>query len=154
MTDDASVRVDFHGTPEQLQRLAVFLSDLRSFWPLLVPAVTGWWRHQFETEGQFAGHAWQPLTPAYAAAKARTHPGRGILVATGALKRAASAPRRAQTATSLTLAIDDPKLPFHQEGTTKMPARPLIFGDPLPAAARAELDTIAHAYVTDLLKRL
>lgn len=154
MADDASVRIDFHGTPEQLQKLAVFLSDLRSFWPLLVPTVTGWWRRQFESEGEFGGHAWAALTPAYAARKAHTHPGRGILVATGALKRSASRPRRAQTATSLTLAIDDQKLPFHQEGTGRMPARPLIFGDPLPPAARAELDHVANAYVTDLLKRL
>jgi hypothetical protein len=68
------------------------------------------------------------------------YPGKGILVATGDMKRAASAPRACVTPTSLTLTIDDPKLQYHQDGTDRMPARPLVFGDPLPPEARAELD--------------
>lgn len=151
---ESRVVVDFNGTPEQLQKLAVFLTDLRAFWPRVVPLVTGWWRRQFETEGSFAGHAWSPLSPDYAARKASLYPGKGILQATGALRGAASRPARAQTPTSLTLSIDDPKLGYHQAGTPRMPARPLVFGEPLPAAATAELQVVAEEYVTDLLRRI
>jgi hypothetical protein len=151
---ETHIRVDDHGGEDRIRRLAVFLSDLRPFWPLLVPTVTGWWRRQFDTEGEFGGARWAPLSPGYAARKAIVHPGTGILVATGAMKRAASSPRRTATPTSLTLTIDDPKAEYHQDGTARMPARPLVFGDPLPTGARAELDRIAEEYVTDLLRRV
>lgn len=149
-----NVHVDDHGGEERIRRLAVFLSDLRSFWPLLVPVVTGWWRRQFETEGEFGGTRWAPLSPAYRAYKQRVRPGKTLLVFDGDLRRAASRPSRSQTPTSLSLTIDDPKAVYHQEGTGRMPARPIVFGDPLPAEARRELDALADRYVADLLRRL
>lgn len=154
MAANAGVEIDFNGAPEQLQKLAVFMTDLRTFWPLVVPLVTGWWKRQFDTEGGFASGGWAPLSSDYADRKAVMYPGKGILQATGALKQAASRPTRVQTPSSLTLSIDDPKLEYHQEGTSRMPARPLVFGDPLPASAEAELQVAAEQYVTDLLRRL
>lgn len=154
MPENAGVHIDFNGTPERLQKLAVFMSDLRTFWPRLVPLVTGWWRQQFDTQGGFAGHGWAPLSLDYAARKEVLYPGKGILQATGALRQAASRPARAVTPVSLTLTIDDPKLEHHQDGTDRMPARPLVFGEPLPLAAAAELQAAAGDYVTDLLRRI
>lgn len=151
-----SIQVGVHDDG-QIRKLAVFLTDLRSFWPLLVPVVTGWWRQQFETEGGFGGERWAPLSSAYAIEKERQYPGRGILVRTGAMRQAASRPRRSVTATSLTLTIDDAKVEYHQQEdgqTGRLPRRPLVFGDPLPATARVELDAVAERYITDLLKRL
>lgn len=154
MSDDFEVHVDDHGEQERIEKLAVFMQDLRPFWPLIVPLVTAWWRAQFETEGEFGGQRWAPLSAHYAARKAIDHPGKKILEATGALRRSASTPRRSVTPMSLTLTIDDPKLEYHQEGTGRMPARPLVFGDPLPVAARAELQHVADEFVNDLLRRL
>lgn len=154
MAGESGVRIEFGGAPEQLQKLAVFMTDLRTFWPRIVPLVTGWWREQFDTQGGFAGKEWAPLSPDYAARKAVMFPGKPILQATGALKQAASRPSRVQTPVSLTLTIDDPKLEYLQDGTDRMPARPLVFGEPLPAAAAAELQVAADEYVSDLLGRI
>jgi hypothetical protein len=151
---EIDVHFDDHGSQERIQRLAVFLTDLRSFWPLVVPLATGWWRRQFESEGEFGGQRWAPLSPDYAAWKETHYPGKGILQRTGDMKRAASAPARAVTPTSLTLTIEDDKLQYHQDGTDRMPKRPLVFGEPLPAEAHAELELVAESYVTDLLGRV
>lgn len=150
--------VEDGGTQDRVRKLAVFLADLRSFWPLLVPVVTGWWRQQFDSEGSFAGESWSPLSPQYSTWKERHYPGAGILVRTGALRRAASNPSRAVTPTSLTLTIDSPYLEYHQQDDDDadytLPRRPLVFGDPLPAAAQAELQAAADTYITDLLSRI
>lgn len=148
------ISVERGDVDRRLGQLAVFMQDLRPFWPLIVPVVTGWWRSQFATEGAFGGKPWARLSPTYAAQKAIRYPGRGILVATGGLKQAASRPQRSQTPTSLTLTINDAKLQFHQQGTPRMPARPLVFGGPLPPLADAEISLAADKYVRDLLNRI
>lgn len=150
---DIRVRVDDDDANRELNVISAGLGDLRSFWPMLVPVVTGWWRRQFETEGAFAGAPWQPLSPAYAAWKAARKPGKPILQFSGAMKQAVSRPHRAQTPISLTLSVEDPKLGYHQEGGGNLPKRPVIFGDPLPPVAALELDRVAEEYVTDLLAR-
>lgn len=154
---EIDIRYDDHGSEARIQRLAVFMTDLRSFWPLLVPLATSWWRRQFETEGEFGGDRWAALSPDYAAAKAIRFPGKKILEATGDMRRAASNPRRAVTPTSMTLTIDDPKLSYHQQEdgpVANLPRRPLVFGEPLPLAAEHELEQITEHYITDLLRRV
>lgn len=150
---DLRIRVDRDDADRDLQKLALFLTDLRSFWPKLVPLFVGWMRRQFDTEGGFGGQRWAPLAFSTVQYKA----GRGlrpnILQATGAMKQAASRPSRTATPRSLTLTISDPKLGFHQEGTSRMPARPLIF-DRLPVVAQLEVEQAATEYVDDLLRRL
>ena len=135
-------------------RAAAALLALRAFWPKVVPVFIGWMREQFETEGRFGGSPWARLSPTYAAYKAVARPGRGILVFDGLLRGAASSPRRSVTATTMTLTISDPKAAFHQEGTTRMPARPILFGDPLPRAAAADIERIAEEYVEEILSRI
>lgn len=137
----------------QLRRFELLISDLRPFWPLVVPLFIGWIRRQFETEGAFFGRRWLPLSPEYALFKHRVRPGKGILVFDGDLRRAASAPKRFATARSLTLVVDDPKAEWHQEGTPRMPARPLIVDGPLPVMAQGELQAAAERYVGDFLGR-
>lgn len=155
---DIRVTVDDAEARRRTQIIATALNDLRPFWPITVRLVRGWWKHQFETEGAFAGSPWPPLSPAYAAMKARRHPGRGILHATGQMRRAADKPTRYATPHSLTLVIDDsgpehgPVLQYHQAGDG-VPHRPLVFGDPLPARARAELEDAARGYLEDILRR-
>jgi hypothetical protein len=108
----------------------------------------------FDTEGEFGGERWAALSPDYEAWKSLHFPGKGILQRTGEMKRAVSNPLRAVTPTSLTLTIDSDVLPYHQDGTDRMPQRLLVFGEPLPPEAQAELDAVAEGYVTDLLRRV
>lgn len=142
---------------EEFQRkvaqLQLFLQDLRTFWPLLVPVFVGWMGAQFSTEGGWGGQTWAPLSPNYAAWKSVHFPGRSILIRDGDLRRAASEPRREVTPTTLSLWIDDPVATYHQDGTDRMPARPLI-PDRLPAVALAEVDEAAHEYVSTLVRQL
>lgn len=151
------IRVDYDDDDamKHVERVAALLVDLRPFWPKVVPVFIGWMRQQFETEGAYAwGSPWTPLSPAYAAWKAIAYPGKSILIAEGDLRQAASRPRRRATATTLTLTIDDPKLQYHETGTERMPARPLLFGDPLPHAAAADLDKAAEEFIDDWLRRI
>lgn len=157
MTGNIHIHGD-HEADDQIKRAALFLSDLRPFWPLVVPLVTSWWRRQFESEGSFGGSPWPALAAATVERKQSLGLRHEILQATGQAKRAASQPERFATPTSLTLAIDDSGpahgnvLQYHQEGDG-VPKRPLVFGDPLPVAAHAELNAAADRYVRDLFGR-
>lgn len=137
----------------KLAQLQLFLDDLRPFWPSLVPLFIGWMGDMFASEGGAGGREWAPLSPAYAVEKARTHPGKTILIRDGDLRRAASEPHRVPTPRTLTLTIEDPKVGYHQEGTDRMPARPLI-PDPIPAAWERDIDRAADEYVSTLIRRL
>jgi hypothetical protein len=137
----------------KIKQLQLFLNDLRPFWPLLVPVFIGWMGAQFASQGAWGGQTWAPLSPAYAVWKQRHYPGRTILIREGALRQAASQPRREQTPRTLTLWIDDPKAPRHQEGDGRLPARPLI-PDRLPAAAIRDVDRAAEEYVSTLVRRI
>lgn len=150
---DIRVTVDSDDADRELRVIGAGLADLRSFWPMLVPVVTQWWKRQFDTEGAFAGNPWQRLSPGYAARKASLFPGKPILQATGAMKQAVSRPHRVQTPLSLTLSIEDEKLPFHQNGAGALPRREVVFGEPLPPLAGIELDRVAEEYVSDLIAR-
>lgn len=152
------IRVDKADADRQLQRIALGLSDLRSFWPRVNSLFIGWMKQQFDTEGAYAGRPWQPLAASTLARKARLGRRLNILQETGQARMAASRPERFATPRSLTLVIDDsgpahgPVLQFHQTGDG-VPARPLVFGDPLPFAAAQELEREAEDYVRDLLRR-
>jgi len=147
----------------QLKAFASLLLDLRPFWPRVVPLFVGWMSQQFETEGVYWGTPWAPLSPEYAARKAITHPGKGLLVADGDLRKGASMPARRATRTSLTLTIRWPKRKgrkgqkldpgWHQLGTQRMPARPLL-GPILPMDAQLELEHAADDYVHEMAERV
>lgn len=130
------------------------------------------------------GHPWAPLSPKYAAWKAVHFPGKGILVAESDLRKAASKPVRRATAHTLTLTIPwaeekgkDVRVEWHQFGvdaevgeherTSKkgkrytvsayqlnIPPRPILFGDPLLPAPRAELDKVMDEYLEELLGKV
>lgn len=151
-----NIIVEVHGGDDfekKLAELQVYLRDLRPFWPLLVPIFIGWMGAQFATEGGWGGNAWAPLSAAYAVEKARSYPGRTILIREGDLRRAASEPSRVATPRTLTLTIDSDIAGYHQEGTDKMPARPLI-PEVLPPIAVREVEEAAHEYVSTLINRL
>ena len=99
-------------------------------WGELVPVVADAAERIFRTEG--GGNTWQPLSPQYAAWKARFYPGAGILFRTGAYFEAATTPGGAYNV----IEVDDNSLTygvegldyavFHSEGTNRLPARPVF----------------------------
>lgn len=60
--------------------------DMRPAWERLARRFQRNERQQFASEGAYASGGWAPLSPAYAAWKARHYPGKPILERTGALK--------------------------------------------------------------------
>lgn len=149
------VEIEMRGFTEaerSLRGFAATMLDLRPFWPLVVPLFIRWMAEQFESEGEWGGEGWAPLTADYAAYKATKYPGKSILIASGQLRGAASRPTRLATPSSLTLTIEDRTIDYHQDGTDKMPARPVI-PDALPASAEAELELAAEAYIAEMAHR-
>lgn len=145
------------------QRLALLrraLRDLRPFWPRVANLEISWISRNFDTEGAFGlGRPWTPLTTEYAAAKAKLYPGKRILSATGALRRAATTPARAATPSQLILEIEPYERDgrtigpdWFQEGTTRMPARPLLFD--LNAVMETELEQAASDYIDEIADSL
>jgi hypothetical protein len=137
----------------QLRRFAALMLDLRPFWPKVVPKFIEWMRKQFESEGEYLGAPWAPLSPAYAARKAVLRPGRSILIFDGNLRKAASQPQRDAKPRDLTLTINDPKAAWHQEGTPRMPARPLIPEQGMALMER-DLNQLMEEYVNEMASRL
>jgi hypothetical protein len=141
-------------------------ADLRPWlWPTIIPLFIGWMREQFATEGEFGGARWEPLSEQYRLWKEAHYPNRGILYATGDLRKAASLPKRRATPTMLELTVDDSGyahgrgearavLPYHQDGTDRMPARPLLFGDPLPHEAAEQLHARVEEAADAMLVRI
>ena len=167
---------EIEGLEENERALALLLAgltDLRPFWPMVVPAFIRWMREQFNTEGDWGGEHWAPLFPDYLARKMRLYPGKPILQATSDLRQAASRPRRRALPQFLELIIDDSEYthgrstprsvgPYHQFGggsaeiggqEGRPPRRPLI-PDVLPPEAVVELNELAEIYVRGLARRV
>lgn len=111
-------------------------------------------RDQFNTEGNHYGPAWASLSPAYKAWKAKRRPGRKILVFDGHLRDAA-APAKASgfdiyrvSDKGMEVGVSyaaTPHAKYHQEGTAKMPARP-VMGTPTRADQKA-LTKLLHEHL-------
>lgn len=139
-----AIRIDVDGVEAMNQRLQGWSRRMDDWRPIWRDVATDFRR---TTRAMFAGEGrvddldrWRPLSRAYAAQKARTHPGRGILVRTGRLRREASHPRTRATPDELTLTIQTPYAGYHQRGTRRMPARPVI----RLAKNRAQQDRIVN----------
>ena len=84
----------------------------------------------FDSEGR---GSWDPLDPVYAAQKARTHPGKGILRREDAYYRAATGPNRPGSIyevspTELVIGVRGSSIEhaqYHEEGTENLSARPV-----------------------------
>lgn len=154
---------------QALVRMIAMLRDLRPFWPKLTPLFIEWMAERFETEGGFGGEQWEPLSPNYLARKMMLYPGKGILYASGDLRQAASRPRRIPTPASLTFIIDDSRythggntarsvIDYHQRGTDRMPARPLIpegwQKGLLPEPLFSQVEEVAQEWIEEMTVKL
>jgi hypothetical protein len=148
-----------------LARMIALLTDLRPFWPRLVPLWVLWMRKRFDTEGEFGGEEWAPLSEDYLARKMTLYPGKGILYATGQLRRHTSRPVRVVTPTSITFLIEDfqrndgttMEIDWFQSGTATAPPRPLIpesWHAKLPLEMQEQVEELAQDYVDEMAARL
>lgn len=73
---------EFYGDEQidrTLERFGHAVSDMRPAWEAMAERFTRAERRLFATEGRSAGDGWAPLSPDYAAWKARHYPGKTIL---------------------------------------------------------------------------
>jgi phage gpG-like protein len=126
------------------------VSDLR---PAMEEISEDFYRHEeraFGTEGSILRSGkWAPLSPRYAAWKARHYPGRTILVRTGKLKASLTQPGaegaiREVTEDGLEIGTSISYARYHQWGTGRMPARLVI--DPPPVVVEGWVQ-IVERYV-------
>ncbi len=133
------------------RRFTRFVSSLTDLEPLIrqiVDTLEQRFAKAFATEGASSGSMWAPLSAGYRAWKLRAYPGRGILVRTGRLRGSLTSgggggirvitPRRGEIGTAV------PYARYHQSGTSRMPARPVIRLSP---ADREEITRVVHRYL-------
>lgn len=121
--------------------------DLRPVWQLILADFKVLEGQQFATEGGL-GRPWPPLSPQYAAWKAKHYPGMPILVRTGRLRESLIGRTRdtieEMTRDTLRMGTAVPYAIYHQAGTKKMPPRPPIV---FPEKAKDRWSRLIHAYL-------
>jgi len=123
-TVDGDVQLD-----RALSRFGDALKDFRPFFQELVASFKDITRKQFESEGRQGSGGWAPLSADYAAWKQLHYPGKPILQLTGAMLESMTGGSdhiEEIAKDSLKVGTRDPKALYHQRGTSKMPARPVI----------------------------
>lgn len=143
-----------------MERWADLLNDASDAWPHVTDLIHRHNLRTFESEGSATGdrRAWVPLSPRYAARKAREFPGRPILVRTAALRSAltsggsGSRVRKSRRSLEVGARGEQARIgEYHQTGTAYMPARPPVKYDPrivkgtLPFAVSQILQTLIVA---------
>ncbi len=113
-----------------IERFAGDVKDVRPAWPGVLQILRLASAERFRTAGAHGGQRWVPLSPRYAAYKARRWPGRGILVRTGALQDSLTQetgqsivqmhPLELRYGTKVPYAV------FHQRGGRRLPRREVI----------------------------
>lgn len=114
-----------------IARFTEGVADYRPIWPVIADDFYAQVAAQFKTEGEAGGEHWKELKPEYAKFKEVAYPGKPILQRTGTL--ASSLTDRTdpnavyiEARKTLTLGSRLNYALFHQQGTSKMAARPEI----------------------------
>lgn len=153
---DWQIRLDMDATAmvRGLRAMRVAVEDLRPLWPHVTRVIRPFIVKNFRTQGTSSGQPWAPLTPAYAAWKARNYPGKPILVREGDLRAHVTGrkgPRVVAAPRWVDYVIDDPKAQYHQHGTRFMVARPLI--PRVPHDVQEAVRQAARDYFDDVARR-
>lgn len=115
---------------QALNRLATSIQDYSPAWKPITQIFRDAMRGQFATGGGRGGKKWAPLSRAYSRWKERVAPGRPILVLKGDLVLSLTTQTgdtiQNEQPLSLSLGTKLPYAKYHQNGTRRMPARPLL----------------------------
>lgn len=129
-----------------LDRFSENVVDGRDIFDAMADAFASTQEQNFKSSGAVYG-GWAPLSPRYAAWKAAAYPGAPILTREGHLRRSLTqrplgvediAARRMVIGTDISYAG------YHQKGTSKMPARPMI--NPPTGQELREYGSILHRF--------
>lgn len=129
------------------------LRDLRPAWRSVLLYLRRATTAQFDSKGGRSGDDWAPLSPAYAARKARIYPGMPILRASDRMFRSLVDQSSDSIAEleprEMTYGTRAPYARYHQKGTPKMPRRRILAITPedrryVQQAVRAHLGTQAR----------
>lgn len=127
---DFKISIDFgdlDSTIDYLDNLKKRARDLRPVWPKVLPSLKQYMIDNFTAQGLPAG-GWKPLDKEYGSWKANNYPGAPMLVQRGALfKRISAGPKLEGGHRTAHFRFGGRIAKFHQYGTTKMPARPILF---------------------------
>ncbi len=111
-------------------RFGEAVSDYSPVWRELADDFLKVERDQFVSEGRSGSGGWVPLSPGYAAWKAKHTPGRPLLVQSGKLRQSLTEHGGEHIEEirkdSLRLGTGVPYAIYHQAGTRHMPARKLV----------------------------
>lgn len=136
-----------------LSRFGDKVRDFRPVWRRIHADFLKIEAQQFDSEGARGGTAWAPLSPSYSAWKAMNYPGRKILEMTGAMKAqltAGTGMTVEMQPLTLRMMPTDRKAPWHQRGTRRMPARPVVM---LTEADRIRWVKMMHEYVEEQARK-
>ena len=141
------VQIDMKPLERYLKKLEEdVLMDLRPFWQdQAEDSLKDAFTELFDNEGRIGQfQSWVPLSPRYAAVKARTHPGRGILERTGALRRSLTQTPNVQIARhEMQYSTSIPYAVYHEHGAGFLPERPMAsrVASVIPDVLQRELST-------------
>lgn len=136
----------------RLQNVEGRLEDFRPLGEQLEPVIYGRFGRWLSAEGE---GTWQPLSPGYAAWKAKKYPGRRIMVQTGALAESLT-DRNGQFSVRR---VDRrggewgtrvPYAQFHDKGTKRAPKRRIII---ITTAFRKDIVDVMRDYGRDAVRR-
>ena len=137
----------------RLSRVSAGVRDFRPAWEQIVSQVERIEEEQFSSQGAHGSGGWQPLSPAYAAWKARNFGGGGILVRTGRLRSSLTRrnPDSIREVRPLELRFGTrvPYAAFHQRGTRALPERKPI---ELSEGDRREIVRTLQRYLVGLAR--
>ena len=108
---------------QQLEHAEPAFRDIATYQKTVVNA------RVFAQQGSAETGRWSPLSPRYGAWKARVRPGRPILVFDGDLREAFTSMSHGVSEvwdSGMVVGASDPIARYHQDGTDRMPARPIL----------------------------
>jgi phage gpG-like protein len=127
---NVEIKIDVDGdedAAEYLKDVRSRMKDLRPVWPRLHQSLKAYMISNFTAQGLPSG-GWKPLDAEYASWKTENFPGAPILVQTGELfRQVTQGPKLEGMMRGARFKFTGKIARFHQYGTERMPARPILF---------------------------
>lgn len=122
-----SIDVNADDTRDYLEDVRRRMKDLSPVWPKLQLQLKNYMISNFTSQGLPVG-GWKPLDAEYASLKMQKYPGAPTLVRRGGLfSQILKGPALESGPSDARFLFDGKVAAFHQYGTTKMAARPILF---------------------------
>jgi len=131
---------------DNLKNIKRRMKDLRPVWPRAHASLKDYMIENFTAQGLPSG-GWRPLDAEYGAWKMRHYPGAPILVKGGGLfAKILQGPDLDGRPSGASFVFSGEVAKFHQYGTTKMPARKILFS---PEVWEKQVAQMIEEYIVD-----